>query len=490
MATEEVFATETAEWIEWGFPARPAQSVRLVTSDLASSYDQHYAVVAEIEAYGEGLTSGQVQLSWIAPGDDGSTGTAAQYEVFRHDAPFTADTLDDATRLDGLLTPRAGGSLETVVVNGLEGEATTYWAVRAVDDAGLTGPLSSVALYHLGELRHVEAWRDVSAMLRLTAPCSEGRNIVNQLVAAAIGGLALDATQQLLADPGLPPALARSILADLRAQPNATQMLRSLDTAERLLGIQLFIDVAADPAGLLGFIDSDYASALSQSRIDWNVLLKDYNTQQDAIVAAAKVKPFVARQAAFDAIATNMDARAARVAAPTAMKSGLMGTGTRSKLVSDLILTSFSTPPKDFFVAEDRVIAQLQLTKIAAALAVYRAEQGSYPKTLEALVPDLLPTKPIDTMHGKPIDYRRTDDGYLLYSRGPNGVDDGGSNAQLMLLAGEDVGGNNWSDADESDPVDPDTGEPLWQQVPAGADDLSVRVPIPVEPWPWERPGS
>jgi hypothetical protein len=60
------------------------------------------------------------------------------------------------------------------------------------------------------------------------------------------------------------------------------------------------------------------------------------------------------------------------------------------------------------------------------AIREYHRRQGVCPSRLDELVPDHLPRLPIDYVDRKPLRYRRTDDGYLLYSIGLNGKDDGG----------------------------------------------------------------
>jgi hypothetical protein len=104
---------------------------------------------------------------------------------------------------------------------------------------------------------------------------------------------------------------------------------------------------------------------------------------------------------------------------------------------------------------------------VAIALAVHRAENGEYPDNLEGLVPDILPKLSVDFYHAKPFFYQRDADGYLLYSTGENGIDEGGSNVDREILAGRELGTND------------DSTEKLSAQIPAGADDLSIRVPRP-----------
>jgi len=65
---------------------------------------------------------------------------------------------------------------------------------------------------------------------------------------------------------------------------------------------------------------------------------------------------------------------------------------------------------------------------IALALAAHHRDRGRYPAKLNDLAPKYLPAIPDDLFSGKPLIYRLTDNGYLLYSVGVNGRDDNGRN--------------------------------------------------------------
>jgi hypothetical protein len=68
---------------------------------------------------------------------------------------------------------------------------------------------------------------------------------------------------------------------------------------------------------------------------------------------------------------------------------------------------------------------------VAIALEEYRIEHGGYPSALGELVPRYFPTMPVDPWSGRELRYCRHSEtlyasGYLLYSVGMDGVDDGG----------------------------------------------------------------
>jgi len=59
-------------------------------------------------------------------------------------------------------------------------------------------------------------------------------------------------------------------------------------------------------------------------------------------------------------------------------------------------------------------------------LAAYRGKHARYPDSLTQLVSEFLPRLPVDYGDGGVLRYRREGNGYVLYSVGPDGVDDGG----------------------------------------------------------------
>ena len=57
---------------------------------------------------------------------------------------------------------------------------------------------------------------------------------------------------------------------------------------------------------------------------------------------------------------------------------------------------------------------QLKITKLGFALAAGRAERGSYPVTLDELVPKYIPETPKNVFTGADLHYKREGSGYLI----------------------------------------------------------------------------
>jgi hypothetical protein len=66
------------------------------------------------------------------------------------------------------------------------------------------------------------------------------------------------------------------------------------------------------------------------------------------------------------------------------------------------------------------------------ALEIYRQSTGDYPTRFDDLVPELLPTLPIDPFDGQPLRYERAGPGYRFYSIGPDLIDSQGGKARDM----------------------------------------------------------
>ncbi len=82
-----------------------------------------------------------------------------------------------------------------------------------------------------------------------------------------------------------------------------------------------------------------------------------------------------------------------------------------------------------FKAAYDETFTRLLMTMLA--LRAYKLDhQGSYPQTLGGLTPKYLSAVPLDPFADQaPFQYRPVKGGasYLLYSIGPDGIDNGGS---------------------------------------------------------------
>jgi hypothetical protein len=348
--------------------------------------------------------------------------------------------------------------------------------VQTVREVGRSLPAR--AMWHLGEGRPMEAWGDILAVHRLANLLTQGRTLVEQLVAMAMNGMACDSTLTLLDHGNLTVEQARQVQRELAALPALNYMATSLDKGERMWALDAAVQLGSrgSPelfAELTGNDDNVGNAAFNIVSVDWNLVLRESNRWYDEMAAAAALPDRFARRAAVAQVETNLHQLEYQLKTPSRWVASIISRQQRSQFVAALMASLFLPAFDAATTAEDRANNTLDLTRLAAALAVYRAEQGAYPEKLDDLVPAVLDKLPVDLYNAKPFIYQRTNDGYLLYSAGENGLDDGGSSEMMSNLRGQQL--NELDEAEQ---------EKLRATIPTGADDYSIRLPRPK----WEMP--
>src|SRR3989344_552249 len=89
-------------------------------------------------------TPSSITLTWTAPGDDGSTGTAATYIVRYNTAAITNTNWGTSTDVTNEPAPQIAGSLQTMTISGLSPSTTYYFAIKAQDEVPNTASLSNI----------------------------------------------------------------------------------------------------------------------------------------------------------------------------------------------------------------------------------------------------------------------------------------------------------------------------------------------------------
>jgi hypothetical protein len=100
------------------------------------------ATVSDLGAI-SGVYQGEIDLTWTAPGDDGTTGTARSYTVRLNSSPITSFNWGTSTDVTGEPTPATAGTLQSMTVVGLNPGQTYYFAIRTKDDAGNESDVSN-----------------------------------------------------------------------------------------------------------------------------------------------------------------------------------------------------------------------------------------------------------------------------------------------------------------------------------------------------------
>ncbi|WP_145056794.1 hypothetical protein [Adhaeretor mobilis] len=409
------------------------------------------------------------------------------YPWARSDSPVLAQWVDDNQQpLDWLVEAAERPEFFCPSMTALkepEAEMIQLLLSYAQTSRSAARALATRAQLRIGEGQLDDAWRDTHALFHFGQHVAGGTYLVEQVVALAIHGTALPAHAALLNHPKQEADLARKILADLSALPSRVGMADALNYGERLMFIDIALRTATNRLGGTVGVDGmeDIDRITSKAKLDTNLLLEVGNRWYDRLAEAARLENRTARSAAIERIDIELlDTLQSR---PAKILGAVLSRSARSRLVGEIVL-SFMLPATNAAMnAEDRGQMQLDLARVATALAIHRLEQGEYPERLADLTPDILEVIPPDLFAGKPLKYERRDEGYLLYSVGRNETDDGGTHLENVmdeepwrLINGE------WANAEQAGEFAAEQWEKL-DGTHEESDDMIIRLPLPEIEW-------
>lgn len=88
-----------------------------------------------------------VTLSWTAPGDDSTSGTATRYDMRRSLQPITEANFSLATAVTGLPAPAAPFTRQSVKVENLTESTVYYFALKTADERNNWSRMSNVVVF-------------------------------------------------------------------------------------------------------------------------------------------------------------------------------------------------------------------------------------------------------------------------------------------------------------------------------------------------------
>jgi type II secretory pathway pseudopilin PulG len=326
----------------------------------------------------------------------------------------------------------------------------------------LANALTCRAQLRLAEGEIDEAWQDLLACHRLARLMSRGGTLIEHLVSIAIDAIACNAELTFLSHAKLTSKQAMACLKDLQNLPPMSSLADKMDGGERMFcldGVLLLVrDGLSQLNGLAGPSGtptqrSPFEEKFLTRSINWDPALKNINLFFDRIAAAVRITNRQAREQEMVAIESEIKAARQRSGEEAgSIRKVVMGPEQRGEMIGNTLIGLLLPAFQKIQQAADRIEQTNRNQHLALALAAYRADNGKYPAKLDELAPKYLKSILSDLFSSQPLIYRPTDSGYLLYSVGQNGQDDGG----------------RWYDDD-----------------PRG-DDPRVRMPVP-EPKPIER---
>ncbi|MDP3979798.1 MAG: S8 family serine peptidase, partial [Chlamydiota bacterium] len=86
----------------------------------------------------------EITFGWTCVGDDSNSGTATSYDMRYSLSPITSNNFNAAIQVEGEPAPQASGMQQSMVITGLNAATTYYFAMKVMDDVGLSSTISNI----------------------------------------------------------------------------------------------------------------------------------------------------------------------------------------------------------------------------------------------------------------------------------------------------------------------------------------------------------
>lgn len=301
--------------------------------------------------------------------------------------------------------------------------------------------LSTRAMMHIGEGDPRLAWRDLRLIFVMSRRTLPAPSTVDALLNCAIEGIASDGCKQLLSSGLCDRALLDEMEQFFADLPPAVRISTSIDKTDRWT----ILECAANrpPSELIelwNFEEKETPGIVSLLHlpVEKNSILRRLNQRFDEGVAVTSLDDPAQITAAAARYQSDVDAARASWNQWGATAAATISQSVRGIYAADLMVDWAIVPPESAKNPEIRIRTTEQLLRVAIALGKYHLVSGEYPAQLLLLHQYLDPQLLEDPCCvGQSLRYERRGDGFLLYSRFMNGVDDGGNSADLRILNGE-----------------------------------------------------
>jgi hypothetical protein len=299
---------------------------------------------------------------------------------------------------------------------------------------GASRALVARAMLELGD-GHAEAcWQDLLATHRWARFFrGQGCYLIEALVALTVDQMACKGDLAVCQSARLSAADALRMRDDLNRLAPLPNLIDIVDQFERCSLLSCLAEMARDgtvtadgKSAATNPIDS-FLNGITTDAIDWNTPLRIMNSWIDRDIAALREPTPQEQQAAFDRIHEQLRliADSRKSGAPSLISFHNDFSEFVGQQIAALLLPTVDKANVQAHAAEMR----FELMKLSFSLAAFRADHGSYPPQLGELAPKYAAEIPQDVFAGGEFHYKPDGDGYLLYSVGPNGADDGGREA-------------------------------------------------------------
>jgi hypothetical protein len=281
------------------------------------------------------------------------------------------------------------------------------------------------------------AWRDLITCHRFCRLLQRGGTLIELLIGIACEQITIRAGLALLFHSKMQSDQILAHWTEIKKLPPPSAVADKLNLAERFVLLQMIMGMASQGPEYLEIetkrgassapIARSANSSLFTHNINYDPAFRNANRCYDRLVVATRTQDRTERQREIIAITSEIKAARSEAIGPaTFIKKEIFGPSYRGERIGEILVGTLLPAFNKLVDSADHLEQTHRNLHLAFALAAYHADHSRYPEKLAELSPKYIDKIPDDLFSGQPLIYRLESDGYLLYSVGVNGVDDGG----------------------------------------------------------------
>jgi hypothetical protein len=273
---------------------------------------------------------------------------------------------------------------------------------------------------------------DIIAVHRWARLVSHAQTLIERLVAFKVETAACICDRLAVASGKLNPDELRALSDELGTLGDVHSPLDAVDNGERYMALDLLQWMARGGPSRVAFaLDVILNNGQSQPAlstrigtqflpINFDACMVRMNAYYDAALSLARKPTWSERRSGIQL-----------------WEEGVSGLAKRNRLgvffSSDWPAMTLLPTLMNNVTQDESVRAQLRLSRVTAALALFKAEHGSYPQELGDLGSKYIAPIPLDPFTDDSFQYAAKNDGSILYSVGPNMIDDESKQDDLVF---------------------------------------------------------
>ena len=284
------------------------------------------------------------------------------------------------------------------------------------------------AMNSLGDREIDAALEDIEALYRLAQHCGQSLMVIEGLVQASITRTAYQATQVLLSKEELSEEQLQRFSEALSELPETSGLATRVDCGERWMALDLiqqidFYQLSISDLFLYGGWEMRPSHWPAEMLIDWNIAMVETNQRYDKHVEILREKSGKQRLRSLAKFEAELNDEMFQKR--NLVKLLLGGPHGRGRWMSQYLNTAVLSRTLRAAQAEVAHRIRMDLLQTSIVMERFRRETGSYPQQLAELVPKWSTDLPLDRFTDADLKYKRTTDGYVIYSVGRDLQDNG-----------------------------------------------------------------